>query len=161
MPISAIADEIGTVTATLDGQERQWFTISLDLGNGQEMSVRFKNDDRLTDFALQAHPEPQFTSTDILTINVSYFGPYAEGKAPVDVEITHAPDGLTSPVWTSARMSSTPLLEFDVLDLSSDPGHATGSFSAELCLAAGLLEDPDPDNCKPISGSFDTDLMVR
>lgn len=40
-------------------------------------------------------------------------------------------------------------------------GHATGSFSGKLCLVPKLYETPDPNDCKLISGTFDTEIQVR
>lgn len=160
-PAALWAEEIGQINADLDGQARQWFAISVKQGDREALSASFRNDERLPTLSLQGHPEPRFTSTDVLSVTASWFGAYDPAKSPTDVEIIFMPEGMSKPFFTSDQVDETPTLKVDTMEWSDGFGRAAGSFSGKVCLVPKLYEAPNLDDCKTVSGTFDTQIQVR
>jgi hypothetical protein len=78
---------------------------------------------------------------------------------PVSMTIGYFPNGFTS-YWTSEDAPEPVRITFDQLDTGTDAPHARGTFEAVLCFVAEMNAGPDIDNCKPITGRFDTQLIL-
>lgn len=159
--IPASADEFGRIEATLNGEARTWYTLTLTLGGQTDASATFSTGSLTSDLHMQAHPRPSFTTTDVLSIDLMYRGAYQPGADPMDVEIMYMPTGMRPPFWTSSSTGTPVSVTFDELSLDSDVGHATGTFSATLCIVEALGADPDTSQCQPIEGRFDTKVMIE
>ena len=155
------AEEIGQVNAEFDGEQRQWFTIAVKRGDEQAMTASFKNSKRLSSLTVQGHPEARFTTKDVLSVNADWFGEYAPGKAPVSVEILYFPVGMSGPFYTTDQVPDAPVLTIESLDLGSEPGYVAGTFAGRLCAVPKLYEEPDLNDCKAMSGRFDTAVRLR
>ncbi|MGA9573242.1 MAG: hypothetical protein WBS20_04755 [Lysobacterales bacterium] len=160
-PAALWAEEVGQINADLDGEARQWFTISVKQGERKALSASFRNDNRLPTLSLQGHPEPRYSSADVLSVTASWFGAYDPAKSPVSVEIIFMPEGMSKPFYTSDQVAESPTLTVDMMEWSDDTGRATGSFSGKICLVPKLYEAPNLDDCKTVSGTFDTAIQVR
>jgi len=159
--ISASADEFGRIEATLNGEARTWYTLSLTQGGQTDASATFSTGSFTSDLHMQAHPRPSFTSTDVLSIDLMYQGAYQPGAAPMDIEIMYLPTGMQPPIWTSASTGTPVSVTFDELSLDGDVGRAVGAFSATLCMVETIGADPDTSQCQPIEGRFDTQVMIE
>lgn len=160
-PAALWAQEIGQIHAELDGEARQWFTISVNQGDRSALSASFRNDKRMPTLSLQGHPEPRFTTADVLAVKASWFGAYDPTKSPTSVEITFRPEGMRKPFYTSDQVVQTPTLTVKSMELNDATGQVTGSFSGKICLVSKLYEAPDLDNCKAVAGTFNTEIEVR
>ncbi|WP_112321365.1 hypothetical protein [Oceanibium sediminis] len=157
----AMAESFGTISADHGGDSRDWFTIRIDTGNATGASATFRAGKMLSNLHMQGHPKPSFTTKDVLSIDASFRSPYKPGAAPMIVEIILMPDGMSRPFWTSDQAPGPAEISFETLDLNSDPGRAVGTFSAVLCMVEELYAEPDLDSCKPISGSFETNIALE
>lgn len=157
----AMAESFGTITADYGGESRQWHTITLVAGGTTAASATFDAGRMLSELHLQGHPRPAYTTTDVLSIDVSYRSPYTPGATPMIIEIIHLPEGMSGPIWTTDRAPTQPKVSFETLDLESDTGRAIGSFEATLCFVESLYAEPDLDRCKPIVGSFETNVLIE
>ena len=160
-PAVLCAEEVGQINANFDGEERKWFIISIERGDKKALSASLSNLKRLPTLALQGHTQPRYSSTDALSIDIAWFGAYDPAKAPASVEIIFMPKGMSNPFYTSDQVAEKPTVTIDKLEFDDNSGHATGSFSGKVCLVPKLYETPDPNDCKLISGTFDTEIQVR
>lgn len=160
-PLCALADEVGQVTATLGGEERTWYAISVKRGEETASTASLKNSKRLSSLTIQAHPEPRFTTSDVLSLDADWFGLAAAGKAPTTVEILYLPQGMSNPFYTTDQVETRPVMTFDTLAIDGETGQTAGSFTARLCRVAKLYEAPDTSDCLDLEGRFDTQLRIR
>lgn len=161
VPSAVFADQIGEVSATFDGSERQWYTLERTVGEQTAASASFRNTKRLSSLNIQAHPEPRFSNVGVLSISASWFGTFELGKAPVSVEVLYLPEGMSNPFYTSDQVTDGATLAIESINLDEGSGHITGRFTAKLCHVTELYEAPDMGDCKDIDGAFDTKLQVR
>ncbi len=158
---SLAAQEFGRIEASLNGEARTWYTLSLSDGERTDASATFSTGKLTSDLHLQAHPRPSFTTSDMLSIDLMFRGDYQPGDAPMDVEIMYLPSGMRPPFWTSARTGTPVSVAFEELAVDGDSGRAVGTFSATLCRTEVISDDPDTGQCQPIEGRFDTRLLVE
>lgn len=159
-PAALWAEEVGQINADLDGEARRWFVISVTKGDRTALSASFRDDKRLPRLSLQGHTEPRYSSADVLHVTAFWFGDYDPEKKPT-AEIIFMPDGMSKPFYTSDQLEEKPTLTVDSMEWSDGAGQVTGSFSGKICLVSKLYETPDPEDCKTISGTFDTRIEVR
>jgi hypothetical protein len=76
------------------------------------------------------------------------------------LEITYSPTG-TGQHWTSDEAPTSPTITFTTLEFDDTQGRAVGTFTGLLCYADGYEAEPDPDTCKPMEGSFDTQFVME
>jgi len=160
-PAIVCAKEVGQINAVFDGEERQWYVISVERGDQTVLTASLSNLKRLPSLSLQGHTTPRFSNADVLSINASWFGAYDPAKAPASVEIIFMPKGMSNPFYTSDQVPEAPELTIETMEFDDASGRAKGSFSGKVCLVPKLYEAPDLDNCKTISGTFDTGIQVR
>lgn len=160
-PSFLLAEEIGTMTVELDGEARRFHFISVTRGERTAMSAGFVDHERLPSLNLQAHPEPRFTTRDVVSVSGSWFGGYSADKPLTGVEILFLPEGMSKPFYTTDQVPGDPDLTLDSFGIDGDTGQASGTFSGKLCRVEKLYEAPDMNDCKDISGTFETVLQVR
>lgn len=161
LPSFASAEQFGTVALTLNGESQDWYTISN--GSGAELSATatFTNNASLSNLSIQAHPEPVYSSDKVLSLTLTYYGAYETGKAPITIEVVYMTDGVRNPFYTSDGGDSPPTVSIDLLEDGHNPGHVTGHFAAKICLLKELSGEPDPNDCKDITGRFDTRIQIQ
>lgn len=80
--------------------------------------------------------------------------------APLDVTVTFSPGDING-FWTSEDPPSAASVTFTTLSVDGKEGRATGTFDALLCYTEGPTSEPDPSNCRPIQGGFDTPITIE
>ncbi|KPP83659.1 MAG: hypothetical protein HLUCCA08_07620 [Rhodobacteraceae bacterium HLUCCA08] len=149
-------EEIGKITATFDDEtfERSTVIVTdgdlvsptanlfLSLNNFSGLSLMTEDADFVVEANFMSHaPGPE--------------------TAPISTSVTYAsPDG-NMQFWQSEGAPEPLEVTFTTLSVEGDKGHAAGSFRGVLCLADGLGAEVDPDNCRPIEGTFDTPFFVE
>ena len=161
LPGAVGAEEAGKITAEIDGTQRVWSVITVTRGDESMISASFNGSNRLASLSLQGHPEPRFTTTDVLSVEGMWFGGYSADKPVTDVEIIFMPEGMSNPFYTSDQVPEQATITLDTLDVGETEGRATGSFSGKICRVAKLYEEPDLDDCINLSGTFDTAIQIR
>lgn len=159
--IPATAEEFGRIEATLNGEARTWYTLTMARGEQAHASATFSTSRFSSDLHLQGHPRPSFTSTDVLSIDLMYRGEYQSGAAPMEAEIMYLPTGMRPPFWTSNQTGTPVSVTFEELTLDGDTGRAVGAFTATLCMTEVITDNPDTSQCQPIEGRFDTQVMIE
>ncbi len=158
---AGLAEQIGTVSLTLDGETEEWFTASGKVGDNTAYTVSFTPSNRLSKLNIQAHPEPKISAKDFMAISVSYFGEYEAGKSPMNVEVLYLPEGMSNPFYTSAGLPTKPTVEVEAMEFDEGFGQIIGTFGATVCKVQGLYEDPNTDDCIEISGRFDSQIKLN
>lgn len=151
-------EEIGTLQATFNGQRIVQPTV---IGNGEGKSGA-------TAVLIQLGDDPSLLSlggfspdNKRLGINVTYTVEDPDLlTTPMDLTITYVPTGSVEH-WTSEAAPSPPEITFTTLEVGAEKGHATGWFTGLLCFTEGYESASDPDNCRPIEGSFETMFFVE
>lgn len=161
LPQFGFAESVGTVDVDLGGEVRTFHTVGMKRDGQTAMTSTFNLSDRLSDLTIQAHPVPRFTSTDVISINASWFGAYSDGAAPASVEVLWLPEGMSKPFYTSDQVSEAPVLEIGMINRDGETGQITGTISATVCRVSGLYEPPDMEDCLPLTGTFDTQVLVK
>ncbi len=159
--LPATAEEFGRIEATLNGEDRIWYTLTMTQGGQTDASATFSTSRFTSDLHLQGHPRPSFTTSDVLSIDLMYRGEYQPGAAPMEAEVIYLPTGMRPPFWTSSRTGTPVTVTFEELTLEGETGRAVGAFAATLCMTEVLTDDPDPSQCQPIEGRFDTQVMIE
>lgn len=160
LPVLASAAELGRITAFLDGQEREWHTISMEQGGQNVATASFEQTANLAELHLQGHPIPAFTSKDVLSIDVRYLGRYRPDDDPMSIEILYMPDGMGGPFWTSQGAVVRPRFRIVSFDVWGSIGRVEAAFDGELCLRPIISSATDPSTCKTVSGKVETDLFA-
>ena len=159
-PLVSGAGELGRITAFLDGQERTWHTITMEQLGGDVATASLTLGARLTELQVQGHPEPRFSTDDMLSLEVRYLGPYAPDATPLSLDIMYMPDGMGGPFWTTRGAPVQPEIDILVLDVWGGFGRLQAVFSGRLCLRRIISSATDPTTCKQVSGLIDTRLVV-
>ncbi len=148
-------EEIGKITATFDGEAFERSTVIVTDG------------DLVSPTANLFLTLNNFSSLSLLTEDGNFvidatFMSHAPGPetAPISTSMSFAPDG-NMQFWMSEGAPEPLEVTFTTLSVEGDKGHAAGSFRGVLCFADGLGEEVDPDNCRPIEGTFDTPFFVE
>ena len=157
----AAAEELGRMTAFLDGEEHVWYTITFPQAGETVYTATLERKPYQVELLLQGHPVPAFTSKDVLSVDARFSGDYALGDEPLSVEILYTPNGLSGPLWTSRGAATAPRLQIVELDAWGGAGHVVAVVSGEICRRARLFSRTDRSDCKRISGKIETRLDVR
>ncbi|MCD1635721.1 hypothetical protein K7H91_18290, partial [Martelella mediterranea] len=67
-------------------------------------------------------------------------------------------DGMSEPFYLSEDSGTSPEIVFDALSLEDGAAAAQGRFSAVVCRRDSMFADADPNDCRRVEGTFDTDL---
>lgn len=160
IPTAIWAEGVGTINANFGGEQREWHIISVTRGSETIITAGYRDHRMLPTLSLQGHPEPSFTVTDVLSISGSWFGGYSESKPISEVEIIFMPNGMSKPFYTSDQVPGDPVITLERFEKGDETGHASGTFSGKVCLVPELYAEPDLNDCKEISGNFDTPLRI-
>lgn len=155
------AEELGQITAFLDGQTRIWHTITFPQGGRELSTATFLQKPFQAELLVQGHPVPEFTSKDVLSVDARYDGQYDEGDTPYSIEILYTPNGLSGPLWTSRDAPTSPRLEIVELEGWGEVGHLVAVVSGEICRRPRLFSRTDPTDCKRLNGKIETRLELR
>lgn len=158
-PLSALAEEMGTIDADLGGEAKTWYTITLGGNSTDDSSATFDDEGGFAMLHLQGHPGDRFTTNDVISVDLMWMGTFSAEKAPISVEFLYMPNGMTGPFWTSEDAPQPATADFDVV-VEGDP-KVTGTFSGMLCFKEGITTPVDTANCKPFSGTVDSTLAVQ
>ena len=159
--LPAQAEELGRITAFLDGEERIWHTIGFEQGDGTVFTATFEQKPYLAELLLQGHPEPRFTSKDVLSVDVQFAGQYAAGDEPSAIEVLYTPNGLAGPLWTSRGALTPSRLDVIELDVWGSVGRLVAVVSGQVCKRPQLFSQTDVSDCMRLSGVIETRLDVK
>lgn len=146
---------IGQIEAVFDGETLSQTTVSyLEEGEreGTASLLTVSGYTSLSIFSVEGRPisiEAMYSSTAT---------PDATSR-PTGITISYFPNGLTH-YWTSEGAPEPARLTFEQLDTGTDTPLARGAFEALLCVVAELGEEANLDDCRPITGRFDTQLIL-
>jgi len=160
-PVATAAEQLGTVSIIWDGEAQDWFTISDGTGDALIASASLKSGERLSSISIQAHPKPKFSSKNVLSISLTYLGAFVPDTPPTGAEFIYTTNGMRPPFYTSAGAPVAPTVTVEGYEATQQDGQLTGTFSATLCLANDLYGDVDTNDCKELSGSFNTGIVLR
>lgn len=160
-PAFASADAFGTVGLSLNGETQTWYTIANSSGADLSATATFTNNSSLSSLSIQAHPEPAYSAEKVLSLTLTYYGAYETGKNPISTEVVYLTEGVRNPFYTSDGVAATPNVSIEILEDGENPGRVTGQFAAKICLLKELSGEPDPNDCKDISGRFDTGILIQ
>ena len=160
---TSFAGEFGRISAEFGGETREWYSISMEQGGEIAASARMSSGRLTTDLHIQGHPGPSFTTTDVLSIDAMFIGKFADDATPNSVEVLHLPEGMSGPFWTSEGAPTPASVSFELLETAAagEIGRTVGSFMAELCRKVTVTAEPDTSDCRPITGTFDTQLLME
>lgn len=148
-------EEIGTITATFADETFERSTVIVTDGDLVSPTANlFLTLNNISALSL-------LTEDGNFVINADFMS-HAPGPetAPISTSMSFAPDG-NMQFWMSEGAPEPLEVTFTTLSVEGDKGHAAGSFRGVLCFADGLGAEVDPDNCRPIEGTFDTPFFVE
>lgn len=144
---------IGLIEAEFDGKTLSQTTMSY-LDDGRRLATASLSTVMgVTDLTIQGAEgkpiviEAQFTTEEpgpessLMSLSVGYF-----------------PSGMRS-YWVSEDSPEPAQITFERLDTAADDLHASGSFEAFLCFVPEGAYEADTDNCRAITGRFETGLV--
>lgn len=155
------AEELGQVTAFVDGEERVWYTITFPQAGETVFTASLEQKPYQMELLIQGHPVRRFTSKEVLSVDARFAGTYEVGDAPLSVEILYTPNGLSGPLWTSRGAADAPRLQIIELTAWGGTGDLVAIVSGEICRRARLFSQTDRSDCKRVSGKIETRLEVR
>ncbi|MEX0969673.1 MAG: hypothetical protein WD046_04405 [Paracoccaceae bacterium] len=146
---------IGQIEAAFDGETLSQTTVSYLAEGKREGTASLMTTSGYTSLSIYA------AEGGPISIEVMYSTTATpdQNSRPIDVTISYFPSGL-APYWTSEDAPEPAQIVFELLDTATDEPYARGTFEAVLCRVAQLGDEADIDNCKPISGRFDTGLIL-
>lgn len=157
----ASGESIGSFTIFIDGEKRTWHVITMMQSGERVATATLHRRGHLTELQLQAHPIPEFTSKDVLSIEIRFAGDYTPGDAPESIELLYTPNGLSGPLWTSRGAARVPELQIVEFDVWGKVGRLVAVISGEICVRPRLFSQTDTSDCKTLHGLIDTRLDVR
>lgn len=148
--------EIGTIEATIGGESGSWTTIHM--ASEETATAEHSSVGPMTSISIQGQdPESGSMMRNVLSLDVTLMGEGPSAQT-FDATLSLFPEGMTGPFFTSGGEMDVEI-HFSELDLS-ERGHARGTFSGQLCRQDGMFSEPDPDDCRAIEGTFDTELHL-
>ncbi len=159
-PNLAAAQGLGRIEARIGAVDMRWHTITTERAGGTEASAGLRFGPRLTELQIQGFPGPQFTSTNAISVDVRYLGPYAPDAVPMSVDILYMPEGMGGPFWTSNGAPIAPTVRVLALDVWGAFGRIDLLFSGELCLRKIISAATDQGRCREVTGRIETELFV-
>jgi hypothetical protein len=149
--------EIGTIEATIGGESGSWTTIHM--ASEQTATAEHSSVGPMTSISIQGHdPESGSMMRNVLSLNITLMGEGPSAQT-FDATLSLFPEGMSRPFFTSGDGKTEVDVRFEELDLS-ELGHARGTFSGQLCHQDGMFSEPDPNDCRAIEGTFDTQLHL-
>lgn len=153
---ASASSPIGTMSAELDGEQREWQTLSVpsegtataefrDLGGPMTISIQGLD------------PDAANILHGTFSIETTLMGSGA-GASSFGASMSYFPEGMSGAFYTSAEEDQTLSLQFSALDVTSDPGKAEGTFSGRMCRLDNFSSPMDMDDCIEVEGRFATEL---
>ena len=156
-----VAQEVtGTLTGTVDGEERAWVTFVLDTDDGPRSSASWNLlMDRIFTMSIQGHREPRFQVEGAIALSITGFSvPSACPCSFENAEIFYWTSSSTlSDVYTSTGNTLT-LTSFERLDDATFS--ARGTFSGTLMYHASPTSEPDEERTIEVEGTFDVQQIA-
>lgn len=155
------AEELGVMTARLDGVPHEWRIHALDRPGGRIVTAGFRQSQWLAELQIQGYDAPRFAGADGMAVTVRFAGWYSPGAEPLSVDILHTPEGLGGPYWTSVGASRPAQVEIVRFDIHGSMGEVELAFTGELCRKPSLSSAVDPATCVEILGVVETRLAME
>lgn len=100
-------------------------------------------------------------SRDQFSIDMTFSGGQPGQTPPAEATISYFTDGIGGQIWQTTPETGAPVITITRYETDGAMGHVTGSFEASLCWQEDMFGEPDPSRCQPVSGTFDTGLIVE
>lgn len=154
----ALAETLGTITATMDGEERTWF-ITADGGESQSSLVQPMAGMLMgSSIILWGVPDEDIVATtkDVLTLDATLMRG-AGGMMPVNPQARYLVTGFNDQ-WIAVDEGQTEMT-LTAVEPVGDGLHVAGTFTATANYTQDMTDqDVDRSKTKVISGSFDVTL---
>jgi hypothetical protein len=155
---AAAKDGIGQIEAEIGGED--YHGITLGKTSEHAASAELMTMGPMTMVSMQAHDlDTGGIMDNVVNLKVSLMGASANAQI-IEAEVSYWPEGMGSPFYISTGANVPLSIEWDRLEVGEEP-FAAGSFSGELCLQADFYTPADTTNCKSITGTFSSALVVR
>ncbi|WP_425098629.1 hypothetical protein [Tropicibacter sp. S64] len=155
------AEELGVMTARLDGVPHAWRIYALDRPGGRIVTAGFRQSQWLAELQVQGYTEPTFAGADGMAVTVRFSGWYEPGMEPLSVDILHTPDGMGGPFWTSRGTSRPARVEIVRFDVLGSVGEIELAFTGELCRKPSLSAAVDFGTCVEVLGVVETRVSME
>src|SRR5690606_35781682 len=147
------------VQFTFDGEKRSWFTMTYDVGDTPRPSAHLQSTSFGGTVKIDAFPDRENPTIERLSLSWRYPRSAIRSGSPdftyvADIKLTRLLGSATGPQWVSPKGK----LDLTAADLAGDDGHATGTFTAELCYVEKPYGPPDKRTCQPTSRTIDTKI---
>lgn len=151
-------DPIGTITGTLDGEPREWRTVSVP--SEGTTTANLQSFGPVTTVSIQGHDlDGGSIMRGVLSIDVGLMGPDASAMR-VDESVGYYPDGMSGPFWVAGQEGGAVEIAFDTLALTGEQA-ATGTVTADLCRKEGMFDPADTNDCIRLEARFETPLSME
>ena len=157
---SAVAQELGRITAFLDGEEKDWHTITMIQGGKPVPTASLDQTSHYADLYLQGHPEPRFVSKGMLSVDVRYAGQFEPESQPMAIEIMYLPNGMGGQFFTSRGAGEDARFQIVAFDVWGAAASLVAAFSGKLC-ATRMNAPVDQANCLRISGQVTSRIAIE
>lgn len=154
LPAAADTTRIGTIEATFGDQAIRQTTVHVDAGDDTMATAEFDEGPGYVNLSIYGGDVRQQLSLSLMYMGGTP-GPAAQ---PVEASVAWFPNGMGDH-WSSEDAPQPATFTFSRLDMGGDQGHATGTFTATLCAVTMTGAPAATPDCRPISGSFDTQLF--
>jgi len=161
LPCAGHTDELGQITAFMDGDQRTWHVITFEQSGRDFATATFRQSGHLAELQMQGHPVPEFTSKEVLSIDARFKGLYTPEAEPMSVDILYTPNGLSGPFWTSRGTQEQPDFEILSFDIWGDVGTLSALFSGQICKRQRLFSQTDTTDCIRVNGLVETRVEMR
>ena len=161
VPLPAVAETLGQITAFIGADRLSWYTITMEQGGRTVPTASLRQGQRLSEMLVQGHPEPEFSTRGMFSVDARFLGGIAPGVVPLSVDVVHMPEGMGGPFWTSRGAAQRPVVEIVELELWGRVGQLTATFEAELCRKDKLSRPTDLADCRSVTGAIETDFFAN
>ena len=156
----ALADELGRITAFIDGKEQSWHTITMTQGDQQVATASFEQTSHYADLYVQGHPEPRFVSKGMLSVDVRYAGQFTPDDDPMAIEIMYLPNGMGGQFFTSRGAGELARFQIVAFDGWGTAAELVAAFSGKLC-STRMNAPVDLTDCMRINGQITSRIAVE
>lgn len=144
---------IGTISAEFDGQSLTQETMRVTDDGETTATAEVRRFGPMTTISIYT------SASDQLSLELTFASPPDPQTAPFDQTVSYFQNGFRQ-FWVSEAAPTPAAITFTTLEIGEDEGRAEGRFEALLCRVDGFGAEPDTSDCKPISGSFATDIFL-
>lgn len=161
LPLSAVAEEIGRITATLNGEQHTWYALAASTEHKHGATATLRDSDHISDLSINGQSALELSNRRRLALVFSYDGPFAPDKPFRKVEVLYVVDGFSEPFYTNHETAVPTVAQIDSFRRSGGRAHVTGRITAKICKTRQLYSPTDPDDCLDLDGTFDTALALQ